>query len=99
VSWERRRSKRYQADREIALLRKGAEIVGHTEDLGRGGAKIRIHVVPPLELGERLMVAFPGIGHEHAEAEVRWVDPTDRSRVGLRFLSGFRPSVSFRSRA
>lgn len=84
---------RFVIERPIQVARGDSQGDGMTEDLSLGGAKIRVPIEPPLQVGERVRVSFTLPDHNapiQAEAQVRWVSDVDRSYAGVQFLTGFR---------
>lgn len=87
---DKRRTKRFDVQLALRVRRGEAEATGITQNLSRGGLLATVALDPPLQVGERVQVAFsvPQLAEPiEVEAEVRWMAAP---AVGLQFVTGLR---------
>lgn len=87
---DKRRTKRFDVQLALRVRRGEEEITGMTENLSLGGLLGSAAFEPPLEVGDRVHLAFsvPQLdGPIEVEAEVRWMKGAS---VGFQFVTGLR---------
>jgi hypothetical protein len=92
-SIEKRVHARYDIEHAIDVTRGDTTTSGRMVNLSRGGTRVAVSFQPPLKMSERVELEFRVPDHEtplRCRAEVRWIDPVDRSMIGLQFVTGFR---------
>jgi hypothetical protein len=77
----------------VRIARGDRVVAGTTTNVSLGGLQVRVPLEPPPRVGERLSVELDLDTLDrpiHVDAEVRWIDAADPSRVGLQFVSSLR---------
>jgi hypothetical protein len=90
---DKRRTKRFEIQHEVSVVRGDVQVVGITQNISLGGIRLRVELDPPAKIGDRLSVLLkiPKLEQPlRADAEVRWRDNADRATIGVQFLTGLR---------
>lgn len=95
---DQRQNERFDAQLPVMVRRADEEVVGVTENISLGGARLRVELEPAPRVGDRIRVQIrlPNLEQPlQADAAVRWRDPLDASMLGIAFVTGFRAKETF----